>query len=52
MFLFDGRIKFESGLGKESKSPAFGSIVFKLQEKNQIEFIELNKRVESQLSLF
>lgn len=41
MFLPNGRIKFESGLGKESRSPAFGSIVFKLQRENEIEFIEL-----------
>ena len=41
LFLPNGRIKFESGLGKESRSPAFGSIVFKLQRENEIEFIEL-----------
>lgn len=41
LFLPNGRIKFESGLGKESKSPAFGSVVFKLQRENEIEFIEL-----------
>lgn len=41
LFLPNGRIKFESGMGKESRSPAFGSVVFKLQSKNEIEFIEL-----------
>ena len=41
LFLPNGRIKFESGLGKESRSPAFGSVVFKLQRENEIEFIEL-----------
>ena len=30
IYLPDGRIKFESGLGKKSSSPAFGSIVYKI----------------------
>ena len=41
LFLPNGRIKFESGLGKESRSPAFGCVVFKLQRENEIVFIEL-----------
>lgn len=40
IFIPDGRINFESGLGKKGKSPAFGSIVIKLQDKWEIEFIK------------
>ena len=41
LFVPNGRIKFESGLGKELRTPAFGTVVFKLQDKNEIEFIEI-----------
>lgn len=34
------RIAFESGLGKDSKSPAFGSVIIKLQDTFEIEFIK------------
>jgi len=39
LFIPNGRICFESGLGKNSKSPAFGSVVFKLQDFWEIELI-------------
>lgn len=39
LFVPNGRINFESGLGKKSKSPAFGSVVMKLQDKFEIELI-------------
>jgi len=39
LFIPSGRINFESGLGKKGKSPAFGSIVMKLQDTWEIEFI-------------
>lgn len=39
LFIPNGRIAFESGLGKESKSPAFGSVVMKLQDTWEVEFI-------------
>lgn len=32
IFLPNGRIKFESGLNKETKAPAFGCVILKLQE--------------------
>lgn len=35
----NGRINFESGLGKKGKSPAFGSVVMKLQDTFEIEMI-------------
>ena len=41
LYLFNGRIKFESGRGRNEKSPAFGSVIFKLQERNEIEFMDL-----------
>jgi phage N-6-adenine-methyltransferase len=39
LYIPNGRICFESGLGKTSKSPAFGSIVVKLQDTFEIELI-------------
>lgn len=30
MYLPNGRIKFQSGLGKKSSSPAFGSVVIRI----------------------
>ena len=35
-----GRINFESGLGKKGKSPAFGSVVMRIQDTWAIELIE------------
>jgi len=40
LFIPSGRINFESGLGKKGKSPAFGSVVMKLQEQFEVELIE------------
>lgn len=42
IFVPRGRINFESGLGKKGKSPAFGSVVMKLQDNWEIEFIAKN----------
>ena len=41
IFLPNGRINFESGLGKKGKSPAFGSIVIKLQDTFEVELIKI-----------
>jgi len=41
IYIPNGRISFESGLGKKSKSPAFGSVVMKIQNKWEIEFIKI-----------
>lgn len=43
LFIPNGRIKFQSGLGKDSKSPAFGSVVFRIQNCNEIELIDITK---------
>ena len=32
LYIPSGRINFQSGLGKKGKSPAFGSIVMKIQD--------------------
>lgn len=40
IFIPNGRINFESGLGKKGKSPAFGSVVMKLQDNWEIELIK------------
>lgn len=41
IFIPNWRIKFESGLWKTGKSPAFWSVVMKIQDTFQIEFITL-----------
>lgn len=40
IFIPKGRINFESGLGKQGKSPAFGSIIMKLDDVNSVEYID------------
>lgn len=42
VFVPNGRINFQSGIGKKGKSPAFGSVIYKLQDINEIEYIKLN----------
>jgi phage N-6-adenine-methyltransferase len=39
IFVPSGRINFESGLGKKGKSPAFGSVVMKIQDAWELEMI-------------
>lgn len=39
LFIPNGRINFQSGIGKKGKSPAFGSIVMKIQDEWEVEFI-------------
>jgi phage N-6-adenine-methyltransferase len=41
IFIPNGRINFESGLGKKGKSPAFGSVVVKFQDTWEVEMIEI-----------
>lgn len=43
IYLPNGRINFESGLGKQGKSPAFGSVVMKIQDTWQIEKWDLKE---------
>lgn len=40
IYIPNGRINFESGLGKKGRSPAFGSIVMKLQDTWDLTFID------------
>lgn len=35
------RIKFMSGVGANEKSPAFGSVIVKIQDKNELELINI-----------
>lgn len=46
IYLPNGRLKFQSGLGKPSKSPAFGSVIVKLQDKWELEPLELERVYE------
>lgn len=39
LYIPNGRINFQSGLGKKGKSPAFGSVVLKIQDTWEIELI-------------
>ena len=41
LFIPKGRVNFESGLGKQGKSPAFGSVIIKLADENSVEYIDL-----------
>lgn len=40
LYIPNGRINFQSGLGKEGKSPAFGSIVMKIQDEWEVVLID------------
>ena len=39
IYIPNGRINFQSGLGKKGKSPAFGSVIMKIQDKWEIQLI-------------
>ena len=41
IYIPNGRISFESGLGKKSKSPTFGTVVMKLQDTWEIELLKI-----------
>jgi phage N-6-adenine-methyltransferase len=41
IYIPNGRINFESGLGKKGKSPAFGSVVMKLQDMWEVELLKI-----------
>lgn len=41
VFIPNGRIKFESGLGKKSSSPAFGSVVLRLGREKDFRYKRL-----------
>lgn len=41
LFVPNGRINFQSGLGKKGKSPAFGSVVMKIQDVWEVEMINI-----------
>lgn len=41
VYVPNGRINFESGLGKTGRSPAFGSVVFKIGDTYEIEYIKI-----------
>ncbi len=49
LYIPDGRIAFESGLGKKSSSPAFGSVVMKLQDSWEIELIKRSSYEKTQM---
>lgn len=53
LFIPNGRIKFESGLGKKSTSCAFGSIILKVQDKWEVEMVDMsNFDEDKQISIF
>jgi len=41
LFIPNGRINFQSGLGKKGTSPAFGSVVMKIQDCWDVELINI-----------
>ena len=52
IYIPSGRIPFESGLGKNGKSPAFGSIILKIQNKWEIELLDIDSFSYKQIELF
>lgn len=46
IFIPNGRIKYESGLGKKGSSPAFGSVVMKLSDSWQLVPIEISGMIK------
>lgn len=40
LFIPNGRINFQSGLGKKGKSPAFGSVIVKIQDDWEVVLID------------
>jgi|GEM_PF-1899574 len=40
LFIPSGRLNFESGLGKKGKSPAFGSVVVRIDDEYSVELID------------
>lgn len=52
IFIPSGRIKFKSGDGLKEQSPAFGSIIIKIQDTNDIEFVDLEHTKQKQQTLF
>ena len=51
LYIPSGRIPFESGLGKNGKSPAFGSVVLKIQDKWEIELIDIDSFSDKQTTI-
>lgn len=47
LYIPKGRIKFESGNGRNTRTPAFGSIILKLSEENSIEYIDIEERLKN-----
>ena len=45
LYIPKGRIRFESGLGKNPTAPAFGSVIFKFGESNTVEYIDLKPQL-------
>lgn len=51
LYIPNGRIKFQSGVGAKEQTPAFGSVIIKIQDKNELEFIDL-EQAQRQQTLF
>ena len=51
IYIPSGRIPFESGLGKNGKSPAFGSVVLKIQDKWEIELLDIDSFSDKQTTI-
>lgn len=49
LFVPKGRIKFQSGVGLKEQTPAFGSVIIKFQDKNELEFIDLEQEQRQQI---
>jgi phage N-6-adenine-methyltransferase len=43
LFIPKGRIRFQSGLGKDSRAPAFGTVVLRLEDSNSVELLDISE---------
>jgi len=51
LYIPSGRVNFESGLGKKGKSPAFGSVILEIQDKWELELVDIEE-LNGQTSIF
>ena len=43
IYIPSGRINFQSGLGKKSKSPAFGSVIMKIGDSFEVKLVDITE---------
>ena len=49
LYIPNGRIKFQSGVGAKEQTPAFGSVIIKIQDTDELCFIDLEQAQRQQM---